>query len=138
GGRLAGGGLAYGTNPQTSGTHGPGDNVLSASADYSHDFGGWTLLIGGGGEWAFTQYTTGGATAGNKPAWYELGLQIGLGHFTIGASAAYYQNYSHIGYAATTATSGDDGWVATAGASYSIDAWSFGLEGIYADYQQNA
>ena len=40
-------------------------------------------------------------------------------------------------YAATTASSSDDGWVATAGMSYTIDAWSFGLQGEYGSYQQN-
>jgi outer membrane protein OmpU len=138
GSRLAGGGYAYGTNPQTSTPTGPGDNILSVGVDYSHDFGGWNLTAGGGGEWAFTQYTTGGSNSGNKPAWYQAGVSVGIGHFAIGASGAYYQNYSHAGYGATTATSGDDGWVVTAGASYTIDAWSFGLQGIYGDYQQNA
>src|SRR5262249_20630079 len=86
--RLAGGGLAYGTTPQTSGTitpfdHGVGDNILSVGADFVHDFGGWNLTVGGGGEWAFTQYTTGGGGAGNKPSWYQAGIQVGFGHFAI-------------------------------------------------------
>ena len=63
---------------------------------------------------------------------------IGIGHFAFGASGAYYVNYAHAGYAANTASSGDDGWVVSGGASYTIDAWSFGLQGQYGSYQQSA
>jgi predicted porin len=107
-------------------------------ADYTHDFGGWNLTVGGGGEWAFTQYTPAGGSTGNKPSWYQLGFQVGFGHFAVGASGAYYVNYAHAGYAATTAASNDDGWVVSAGGSYTIDAWSFGLQGVYGSYQQDA
>ncbi|HSY86747.1 MAG TPA: porin [Verrucomicrobiae bacterium] len=134
--RFAGGGLAYGTDV-TAPVAGGGANVLSVAADYQHDFGGVKLTAGGGGEWAFTQYTPAGATTSDKPAWYNLGLQLGFGAWAVGASAAYYTNYAHAGYGATNAASGDDGWVVTAGGSYTIDAWSFGLQGMYANYQQS-
>ena len=97
------------------------------------------LEVGGGGEWAFTQYTAAGGTVGRKPAWYQAGLQIGFGHWTVGVSGAYMHDYLHADYsAATNATSDDNGWVVTGGASYVIDAWSFGLQGLYAEYQQSA
>ena len=136
--RRAGGGLSYGTDVSAPGPGNAGNNILSVGFDYTHDFGSWSLTTGGGGEWAFTQYTAAGGTTTHRPAWYQAGVQVGLGHFTIGASGAYYTNYSHIGYAATTASSGDDGWVVTGGASYIIDAWSFGLQGVYGSYAQNA
>jgi len=48
-------------------------------------------------------------------------------------------DYLHADYsAATNATSDDNGWVVTGGAAYTIDAWSFGLQGLYAEYQQSA
>jgi predicted porin len=106
--------------------------------DYTGNLGGWSLEVGGGGEWAFTQYTPAGATTADRPQWYQGGIQLGYGHFTIGASAAYYVSYAHGGYAATTASAGDDGWVASAGGSYILDAWSFGLQGVYASFQQSA
>jgi predicted porin len=134
--RFAGGGLAYGTNV-TAPVAGGGANILSVAADYSHDFGAWDLTLGGGGEWAFTQYTPAGATTGSKPAWYNAGFQLDFGQWALGASAAFYNNYVHAGYSATNAGSGDDGWVVTVGGSYTIDAWSFGLEGTYANYQQS-
>src|SRR5262249_22948888 len=49
-----------------------------------------------------------------------------------------YTNYAHAGYAATTVGNTGDGWALTAGGSYTIDAWSFGLQGIYASYAQSA
>jgi hypothetical protein len=103
-----------------------GNNILSVAADYSHDFGGWNLTAGGGGEWAFAQYTAAGATAPNdqRPAWYQGGLQVGFGHLEVGVSGAYYANYAQTGYPATTASPSDDGWVLSGGASYTIDAWS--------------
>jgi len=132
GSRLAGGGKAYGTNNDVGFA-----NMLSVGADYVHDFGGWNLTVGGGGEWAFTKYTGGGGSgASNKPSMYQAGIQVGIGHFAVGASGAYYVNYGNY-YTANTASSGDDGWVATVGGSYTIDAWSFGLQGIYGDYQQS-
>src|SRR5262249_48758127 len=136
--RRAGGGLSYGTDVTAPGPFNAGNNILSVGFDYEHDFDGWSLTLGGGGEWAFTQYTPAGGTTGNKPSWYQGGIQASFGHFAVGASGAYYVNYAHAGYAATTASSNDDGWVLTAGASYTIDAWSFGLQGLYASYQQSA
>ena len=135
--RRAGGGLSYGTDVTAPGPGNAGNNVLSVGVDYTHDFGGWNLTAGGGGEWAFTQHTPAGGNTNNKPSWYQAGLQIGFGHFAIGASGAYYVSYSHAGYAATTASSDDDGWVVSAGGSYTIDAWSFGLQGEYGRYQQS-
>jgi len=136
--RRAGGGLSYGTDVTAPGPGNAGNNVLSVGVDYTHDFGGWNLTAGGGGEWAFTQYTPAGGQTTNRPSWYQAGLQIGFGHFAIGASGAYYVNYQHAGYASTTASGDDDGWVVSGGASYTIDAWSFGLQGEYGSYQQSA
>jgi hypothetical protein len=133
--RFAGGGLAYGTDV-TASTGGAGNNILSIGFDYSHDFGSWNLTAGGGGEWAFTLYTPAGGNNTNKPSWYQGGLQVGFGHFAVGFSGAYYMNYSHAGYAATTAGADADGYVVTVGGSYTIDAWSFGLQGLFGHYNQ--
>jgi outer membrane protein OmpU len=117
------------------------ENLLGVGADFNHDFGsGWTLLIGGGGEWAFSSghNSAGGALPGNKPSTYFLGFQVGIpGGWTAGASGQYYVNYPNSGlFAATDAgTSGADGWVAAVGAAYTIDAVSLGLEGSYSQYQ---
>src|SRR5262249_8947010 len=140
GARFAGGGLAYGTDVTAPGPGKAGNNILSFGFDYSHEFSSWNLEFGGGGEWAFTQYTPAGAsTSGHqRPAWYQGGLQVGLGPFTVGFSGAYYQNYIHVGYAATTAGPKSDGYVVTLGGAYTIDAWSFGLQGLYGHYDQSS
>src|ERR1700743_2667166 len=44
-----GGGLPYGTDVTAPGPGNAGNNILSVGADYSHDFGGWNLTLGGGG-----------------------------------------------------------------------------------------
>jgi hypothetical protein len=140
-----------GTTNFTSGSQGLGngtdlknnkaENILTAGADYNHDFGGgWTLLVGGGGQWAFTGHTSlGKSMHNNKPSMYSLGFQLGIpGGFTAGASGALYENYPNEGptfEASNAGTSGADGWVAAAGVSYTIDAVSLGLEGIYGRYQ---
>ena len=119
------------------------ENILSAGADFSHDFGGgWTMMVGGGGQWAFSAHTKAGGPLllGHKPSQYNLGFQVGIpGGWTAGAAGAYYVNYPNQGFfslASTDAgTSGADGWVGAAGASYTIDALSLGLEGIYGRYQ---
>jgi hypothetical protein len=119
------------------------ENILSVGADFNHDFGaGWTLLVGGGGQWAFTAHTASGGPLplGHKPSQYNVGLQVGIpGGWTVGAAGAYYVSYPNQGFfslASTDAgTSGADGWVGAVGVSYTIDAVSLGLEGIYGRYQ---
>lgn len=119
------------------------ENIVSAGADFNRAFGGgWTITAGGGGQWAFTAHTgAGGALPhGHKPSQYNLGFQLGIpGGWTAGAAGAYYANYPNQGFfslASTDAgTSGADGWVGAAGVSYTIDAVSLGLEGIYGRYQ---
>ncbi len=135
GSRFAGGGITYGTDVQAPVAGAPA-NVLAVAADYVHDFGDWYLTLGGGGEWAFTEYTAAGARNPNKPSWYQAGAQIGIGHWSFGASGAYYLDYKQAGFAGTTATSTDDGWVATAGLNYSLGDVAVGLQGLYSQWQQ--
>ena len=128
--RLAGGLLAPGTNLKQGQA-----NELSVGADYSHDFGSFNLTVGGGGEWMLTEFTTAGANISQTPAYYQVGAQFGIGHFAVGASFAYAHDYAFY-YPATTGGSTDDAWVVTGGGSYTIDAWSFGLQGIYSQWGQ--
>ncbi len=144
GSRLPGGGLAYGTNIDS----GKQNDVLSLGADYAHGFGDIKLTVGGGAEWAFQSLTPAGADRDNNPSMYTAGIQVGFGHFAVGASGAYYVNYAlnqgkngnappGSGYFHTTAATSDDGWVATAGVSYTMDAWAVGLQGMYGSYGQS-
>jgi predicted porin len=130
--RNPGGGYFYGSDLKSK----QAMNVLSVGADFDHDFGrGITLIVGGGGEWALDSYTSYGASNADKPSTYALGAQLGIGGFAVGASGAYVNNYKQAGYAATDAFSTDDGWIATVGGSYTIQAWSIGLQGMYSRWQ---
>jgi len=109
---------------------------VSVGADYSHDFGSWKLTLGGGGEWALTNYTTAGGTAAEKPAYYQAGLQVGIGRWLVGLSGAYAPNYATYYAVANTASPSDDGWVITAGISQSVDNIAIGLQGLYSSWGQ--
>jgi outer membrane protein OmpU len=128
--RNPGGGYFYGTDFQ-----GGLKNVLAFGFDYSHDFGGgFSLTAGGGGEWALETQTSFGGSAGNKPSQYLLGFQLGLpGGFTIGASGQYTDNYKWA-YGSPNASFTDNQWTVTAGASYTVDAVSVGLQGLYSEW----
>jgi outer membrane protein OmpU len=131
--RLPGGGYFYGTDLQNS----KAANVISMGADFNHDFGGGvSVTVGGGGEWALDSYTAYGGSSTDKPSTYLLGVQVTLpGGFSLGASGAGIVNYQQAGYAATDALPGDDAWIATIGGSYTIDAWSIGLQSLYSRWQ---
>ena len=116
------------------------ENIVTAAVDYNADLGGgWTLLIGGGGEWALSGHTSGGGSQHNKPSTYALGFQVAdPDGWTVGASGQYLVHYANFNgdFAATDAgTSGADGWVAAVGGAYTIGNWSFGLQGIYSRYE---
>jgi len=131
--RNPGGGYFYGSDLRNR----RADNVISAGADFNHNFGAVSLTVGGGGEWALSSYSPlGGTVNTSKPSQYLLGFQVGLpGGFAVGASGAYTRSYKGAGYAATDAFPSDNAWVATVGGSYTIDAVSIGLQGIYSDWQ---
>ena len=130
--RNPGGGYFYGTDLKP-GIH----NIVAAAFDYNGDFGGGvTLTVGGGGEWALEADDSFGTSTGDKPSTYLLGFQLGLpGGFTVGASGEYTLNYKKAGYAATDAFPSDDGWIVSAGAAYTVDAVSVGLQGIYSQWE---
>lgn len=104
-------------------------NDFSAYLTYNHSFGSVSLTAGGGLEYGFE-------TNNNpKPAQYQGGIQVGFGRFAVGGSFDYYQNYVQQGFGNGFSGGSDDAWVATVGGSYSIDAWTVGLEGAYANFQ---
>jgi len=136
--RNPGGGYFYGTDLKDI----KAANVLAAATNYIGDLGGVKVTAGGGGEWAFDSYDDQGNANPYSPAWYQTGFQLGFSNgIAVGASAAYMANYNVSRYKATDGGTvspglpGDDGWLAALGASYVIDAWGFGLQGIYSSWQ---
>jgi hypothetical protein len=130
--RNPGGGYFYGTDLQTA----KAANVVSVGADYIGKFDGIKLTAGGGGEWALDSHSDVGIENKNKPSWYQGGFQLVLPTgIAVGASGAYMVNYKETSYHATDAGPSDDGWIVSLGASYAIDAWKFGVQGIYSKWQ---
>jgi outer membrane protein OmpU len=128
-------------------------DFLSAGINFNHDFGGITLSAGMSGEWALAGKTTNSTNSNNipnKPSMYQAGFQLGFGGgWAVGASGQYVINYMHAGYLpvrTVTALGGpipnnsplsrtsDDAYMVTVGGSYTIDAISVGLEGLYNRY----
>jgi len=104
-------------------------NDFSAYATYNHSFGAVSLTAGAGLEYGFE-------TNNNpKPAQYQAGIQLGFGRFAVGGSFDYYQAYVQQGFGNNFSGRGDDAWIANIGGSYSIDAWTVGLEGAYANFE---
>ncbi|MET1027795.1 MAG: porin [Dongiaceae bacterium] len=105
-------------------------NVVDAYAQYSHDFSGWGISWGGGGSWALSQ--GGSNTAGDtkRNHYYQSGLNLTFGGFSIGAVGEYYQNFSSF-------ADGDSGnaWVVGGGLAYNFDAWTVGFQYSYGDWQ---
>ena len=120
-------------------------DFLSAGANFNHDFGGITLTAGVSGEWAFggkTSNTDNASDLGARPSMYQAGFQVGFGGgWAVGASGQYVVNYRGAGYGcvssefACRSTSYDDAYMITAGGSYTVDAISIGLEGLYDRFQ---
>jgi hypothetical protein len=132
-------------NPTSSG--GGFHDILSAGVNFNHDFGGITVAAGLSGEWALggkTSNLDSASSLSNKPSMYQGGIQVGFGGgFAVGASGQYVVNYTNAGYGSfraqnpTTAvltglsSSTDDAYMITVGGSYTMDAISIGLEGLY-------
>jgi Gram-negative porin len=73
---------------------------------------------------------------------YQAGFQVGFGGgWAVGASGQYVVNYRNAGYGcvqdefACRSTTSDDAYMITAGGSYTVDAISVGLEGLYDRFQ---
>lgn len=103
-------------------------NIVDAYANYTRDFDGWGINAGLGGSWTLS---TGGKGSGvDKNDYYQGGLNLTFGSFSIGAAGEYYHDYASFGD-----DSSGDGWVVGGGMAYNIDAWTVGLQYSYADWE---
>ena len=102
-------------------------NVVDAYANYSHDFENWSLAWGGGGSWALS---TGGNAGGvKKNDYYQSGLNLTFGNFSISAVGEYYHDMIHFDDG-----SNGNGWVVGGGMAYTLDAWTLGLQYSHGDF----
>jgi len=111
-------------------------NIIEASLNFNRSFGAVSLTGNAAGEIAIEP-----ANGDAKPWEAQGGLVLGWGRFQFGASGEYFGNYGD--WLASSNSSEpvqnrDDAWLATAGMSYAIDAWTVGLEGAYGNFGTDA
>jgi outer membrane protein OmpU len=95
---------------------------LSVGGNFTHDFNGVNLVIGGGGTWSFDRE--------NSPADerrdYNAYAQVGFAGFTVGGAFGYRQNRGG---------DGSDDMVYGAGVTYNWDAWTVGFGYTFGRYE---
>lgn len=97
---------------------------FSAYASYGYEGDGWGITFGGGGSWeGHVEQVAGDARP--EQDFYQTGLVLTFGNFAIGGALEYYNDISD---------DIDDGWVAGGGMSYSMDAWTVGVQGSHLDW----
>ncbi len=112
----------------TAGTNesdGPRD-IVSVGSNFTHEGNGFSLLASLGGSWVLTDDNN------DEAEFYQAGLQVGFGAFTVGVGGQILNNYDDA-FGVTSTGGGDaidpssDLWTAQIGGNYSWDAWTIGL-----------
>jgi hypothetical protein len=106
-----------------SNPNGTSHHDFGAYATYSYAGDGWGVDWGGGGSWQAAFNNTGGGNDGPSAA-YQTALNVTAGGFSVGGIFEYYD----------TGGNDNNAWVAGGGASYTVDAWTVGLQGSHGHY----
>ena len=104
-------------------------DIFSAGATFNQDFDAISLLIGGGA--SFVGHDD---TDNKESSFYQAGVQVGFGGFTVGAAGSVGNNYSDMFGAALPAINSDY-WTAQVGGNYTFEAWSVGLEWTHGEFE---
>jgi hypothetical protein len=107
----------------------PGQNSqnLSVAGNFSHDFNGVNLVVGGGGTWSFDREGDGNVT--DERSDYNAYAQVGFSGFTIGGAFGYRNNVT---------SGGGDSIIYGGGITYNWDAWTVGLGYTHGRYEAAA
>jgi outer membrane protein OmpU len=97
---------------------------LSAALNYTHDFNGIHLVLGGGGTWSLQR--EGNVNNTDHRQEYNGYAQVGFSGFTIGGSVSDRVNRG---------AAGQDDLVFGAGITYNWDAWTVGFGWTHGDYE---
>jgi predicted porin len=106
------------SNPEGTSHH-----IVEAYATYTYAGDGWNVDWGGGGAWDLARNNATGVNDG-KSGLYQTALNVTVGSFAVGGIFEYYD----------MGGSDNNGWVAGGGASYSVDAWTVGIQGSHGSY----
>lgn len=99
---------------------------FSAYGSYGYEGDGWGLTVGGGGSWEGHAEGAAGS-ARSEQDFYQTGLVLTFGSFSIGGGFEYYNDLANQNNVASV----DDAWVAGGGMSYNMDAWTVGVQGSH-------
>lgn len=99
----------------------------SAYLTYVHEGTDWSVTAGLGGSWEGAVESAGGLIGVAKQEFYQAGLNLSFGNFAIGVAGEYYNDARVLEIPGAFGIRSDS-WVAGIGASYAMDAWTFGLQ----------
>jgi hypothetical protein len=106
------------SNPEGTAHH-----SFAAYATYSYAGDDWGVDWGGGGSWQ-TAFNGAAGVSDGKSSAYQTGVSVNFGGFALGGVLEYFD----------TGGRDNNAWVAGAGASYNVDAWTVGLQGSHGHY----
>src|SRR6185295_13825408 len=94
---------------------------------YNYEAEDWYIQLGAGGSWEGNVEKADGGPNREESEFYQTGVLVGIGAFSFGASFNYFNDDDLF---VATLENGDvtaDRWVLGVGATYSMDAWIFGI-----------
>lgn len=111
------------------------EDVISVGGNFSHEGNGFSILASLGGSWV-----TDDTGDDEETEFYQAGLQVGFGAFTIGVGGEIINNYNDA-FGVTATGGGDpvadtsDLWTLQIGGNYAWDAWTIGLGWTHAEME---
>ncbi len=103
---------------------------LSIYATYSYEGDGWGLTWGGGASFEGHVEQTSGPDR-NESDFYQTGLNLSFGNFAVGGVFEYFNDVLDQG------PNDINFWVGGIGASYTMDAWTWGLQYSHQDREND-
>ncbi|HVO01076.1 MAG TPA: porin [Candidatus Cybelea sp.] len=106
-----------------SNTNGTAHQTFGAYATYSYSNDQWGVNWGGGGTWQ-AEFNRGHGSNSGKSSDYQTALNLTIGDFAAGAVMEFFDNGG----------SDNDVWIAGGGMSYTMDAFTVGVQGSHGHY----
>jgi outer membrane protein OmpU len=101
---------------------------FSIYGTYTFEGEDWGLTAGLGGSWEGHREQGGTFTNIDEQDFYQAGINLSIGSFAIGVVGAYYHDAAGQHFVPVDIDIDAEVWVAGIGASYTMDAWTFGLQ----------